>query len=122
MMMLSISGSSSAIRMVGLRSGIACLYLQRYREAFRRCEHVDVRALQRRPAASAAHQAIHGAIDASRVVMVERQPLHAARHGEVDRVLDAAVPPPDLLAELFGRVLRIGNQEVGAADELHEAA
>ncbi len=56
-------------------------------------------------------------VGARRVVVEQREPAHVRRLRDVDRVLDRAVTPPDLLGVLGGEVLGVVDHEVGAAEE-----
>src|SRR3954469_16448647 len=107
MIMFRISGSSSAIRMVALCSGIARLSpvlapcLDGEGQTFGRREDDQAGALPRDAPARASDQRVYGAIVARRIVMVERQLLDPGDDGKVHRVLDGRVTPADLLRKLL---------------------
>ena len=60
---------------------------------------------------------VHHGVVVGRIVMKQHEALHAGGQGDVDGVLDAAVPPADLVAVLVARVLRVVDHEIGAAQE-----
>jgi len=49
--------------------------------------------------------------------MGQRDPLHLREPAEVNYVFDRAMPPADLGWILFGSVLRVVDEKIGAIDE-----
>ncbi len=62
-------------------------------------------------------QRVDPGVGARRIVVVEREPAHAAGGGEVDRELDRAVAPAEVLRVLAEGELRVVDQEIRAGDE-----
>ena len=100
----------------GLRHGArrrGCLELDH--EALGRTEHLEPRA--GRAPAREGDQLVDTGVAAHRIVVVEREPAHPAGGGEVDRELDRAVAPAEVLLVLAEGELRVVDQEIRASDE-----
>src|SRR5688572_23236867 len=85
-------------------------------EPLARAEHLE-------PRASAAgvglvDEVVDHVVAVGRVVVEEGERLHTALCGEPHGVLNRAMPPRRLHAELFGRVLSVVDQQVGTLAQL----
>ena len=72
-----------------------------------------------RACTSADDERVDGVVGARRIVVVQGESFDVPGHRDVDRVLDRAVAPPDLVLVLLLEVLRVVDQQVGAAHEAH---
>ncbi len=62
------------------------------------------------------HKCVHLVVGALRVVVVQRHACNVGPPRHVDDVLDRAVAPADMVAELRREVLRVVDQQIGAGE------
>ena len=89
-------------------------------QALGRAEHLECMACGTAP--RGLDQAVDAGIVAHRIVVIERKPPHVAANRRIDRELDRAVSPAEVLPVLAERELRVVDQQVGAGDEVGMAA
>ena len=65
----------------------------------------------------AGDQTIEGVVISERIVMGQRDPLHLRAAAELHYVFDRAMSPADLGRILFGSVLRVVDEKVGAVNK-----
>ena len=101
--------------LVHVRRGAAAADLER--EPFPSREHVQRLASAAHVGASHRLHPLHHRVVVRRIVVEEHQALDAGGQRDVDRVLDAAVAPADLVAVLRVGVLGVVDDEVRALQE-----